>query len=240
MRNRSSFLAAATIAACAGVLAAAGPASASRAGCVAAARGARVVVEDSRGLVYIRHGRARSCYFGSGRISALQGQGRRALPFNGQLLAGTAAVDPSWVRMAGRFVAYEVRFTSDKAVSSIDGPYTTVRVISFDTRSGRTRYSAGFSDSTGPFVDALVVKPNGSVAWMYGHSHRDLEDYTTVVKMDTMTGGEEHGLDGDDIHPHGYTIEPGSLGLSSSGTRIYWHASSADVPKQRNLSAPLQ
>ena len=75
---------------------------------------------------------------------------------------------------------------------------------------------------------------------MYGHSHRDLEDYTTVVKMDTMTGGEEHGLDGDDIHPHGYTIEPGSLGLSSSGTRIYWHASSADVPKQRNLSAPLQ
>jgi hypothetical protein len=229
--------AAVMVAISASALMAAAPAGASRADCAAAARGGRVIEEGHRGLVYVRGARAFSCSYPGGRVNRLPGQGRRTIRVNGHDVTGRWVVDQKWVRMAARYVAYGLHFTETRRFGR---PYQTARVVVFDVPFGTTHYSSGPSDAVDPFVDGLVVKPDGSVAWMYAAGRGAIEPYHLVVKMDRASGGAERGLDGDDAHVHGYRIHRGSLALSTDGRHVYWTASMDGDPEPHHLRARLR
>ena len=234
VKARCGTVAAALIAA---ALIAAAPASASRKQCFAASQGHRVVVENNRGLVYSKAGRLRGCSYANGRVSVLPAQGPMTM---GTFGGGVARIDA--IAIAGRFVAYGshwVRTCCGPGASQ--GPPRTERVISFDLRAGRIKYATTPNDNR-PRTTALVVKPNGSVAWIYVYEQHFSD--TVVVKMDRETGGAERGLDHNELlQPRGdpkHTIDEHSLALSADGKRIYWTAKQFDDPNPHYLSAPLR
>jgi hypothetical protein len=155
--------------------------------------------------------------------------------------SGISKVQREWVRMEGRYVAYGVHWTStDERGGGAAGPPQRARVIVLDIRTGAQKYASGPSDAVDPFVDALVLKRDGSVAWMYEAGAGAIEPYHLVVKMDRSTGGAERGLDGDSGHFHGYDIEQGSLALSTDARHLYWMATLAGDPKVHHLTARLR
>ncbi|HKO26704.1 MAG TPA: hypothetical protein VJU80_04540 [Solirubrobacteraceae bacterium] len=229
----------------AGALATGGPASASRRECVSASHGHRVVAEDARGLVYRSGGRLVGCSYAGGRLTVLPGQGPETFTINARTMKGSAKIEHP--TMSGRFVAYGSHWLPNHPSGGAFGPPQTERVYSFDLRAGAVKYVTTPNDTHLTSLNAIVVKPNGSVAWMYrtlcgAGLQPEPDNCTIVVKMDRSTGGREHGLDSDGFGEHGertYTIEPGSLGLSFHRRRIYWTARKAGDPKVHHLSAPL-
>lgn len=239
VRGRRATVAAVVFA---GGLVAAAPAGASRGQCVAAAHGHKVVAESTRGLVYSKGEQLVGCSYAGGRVSVLPGQGR--LRMSGHAHAGTARIDG--IRIAGRFVAYGSHWTESHASAGHLGPPTTERVISFDLRAGAIRYATQPNNGTDTRLNALVVKPDGSVAWMYESirilANAEQASGIVVVKMDRETGGREHGLDSDSFDQYGrrtYRIGRRSLGLSANGRRIYWTARFPQTGAVHHLSARL-
>ncbi|MFL5781977.1 MAG: hypothetical protein ACJ760_11745 [Thermoleophilaceae bacterium] len=195
------------------------------------------MVENTRGMVYREGGRLRGCSYANGRVSVLPAQGPMEM---GDFGGGVATIDA--IAISGRFVGYGshwIRTCCGPGASQ--GPPRTERVISFDLKAGKIKYATTPNDNR-PRTSAIVVKSNGSVAWIYVYEQRFSD--TVVAKMDRATGGDERGLDHNErLNPSGdpkYTIDANSLALRTDRTRIYWTATLVDDPEPHYLSAPLE
>jgi hypothetical protein len=207
-------------------LVAAAPASASRARCSTAAHGRTVIAENARGLAYVRGARVFACSYASGTTRAVPGQGRENVVSNGQAIPGIWNVERRSAHMAGRHIAYWLHWT-ETTDRQVRHPIERGRVISFDFGARKITYATKKRGSAR--VVALVVKANGSVAWIDDIDYPENMQHR-VAKMDSATGGAETALDADyrTCDPAiCHQIDPGSLALSSDRTHIYWNTHSS-------------
>ncbi|MEA2480329.1 MAG: hypothetical protein QOJ07_2251 [Thermoleophilaceae bacterium] len=213
-----------------------GPANASRGGCVVA-KGGKVVAQNSYGLVYVRGGRFFGCSSARGKVKALPQQGTLKVRYNGEVKTGSSVVE-SGPATAGRYVAYGVHWTSSEGGGGAAGPSQTARVIVFDLSAGKTKHAPKPDDGPAPYIQDLVVKANGSVAWMAQSGAGALAPTRSLMKFDTASGAATR-LDADDGEYGPHRIEQGSLALSIDGSRVYWTAYDRSESDPLYLSAPF-
>jgi len=202
-------------------LATAAPAGASRGECLQRAQNGTQVDARSKLVLYKQRGKWRACWYASGKSHVLPHQGREEMSVNGTGQPGTSKIDARFLRVAGRHVAYPVLWKQR------NGGARNARVFVFDASSGAMKYETFGNPASGIRVTSLVLKGNGSVAWIYR-----TDATTLVVKMDTASGGAESGLDSNNS---GYVIDPRSLVLSRS--TVSWTVTHND--ERRTLSAQL-
>jgi hypothetical protein len=224
-------------------------ASASRSDCDKAVAHHKVIGEDVRGLVFTRNHIAYACSYRTGDTHRLPGQGKGEVDLGQGDRRGTWSVanDPitgPMLRMAGEYAAYGLEWSETLPDHATPGTHARVRgrVVSYDFRHDTTKYATTPSDNEFA-VSALVVKPNGSVAWVYDYAGQYGPLDQRVVKMDRATGGEERGLDSSERFDGGYyAIDYGSLALSDRREQIYWSATrhEGDQDTHTTLHAPLR
>jgi hypothetical protein len=119
--------------------------------------------------------------------------------------------------LAGRYVAYGYEYEE----AAPDLAYEQIHVL--DLRSGKEKSGVGGptdSPNGESYVHAIVLKRNGSIAWISSYH----DDYPHVLfqvwALERGRGGKKRKLDeGDSIRPH-------SLALSDNSKMLYWRAGS--------------
>jgi hypothetical protein len=133
---------------------------------------------------------------------------------------GLNEVHPRFIRLAGRYVAYEQDWGSGAG-----GASNTVSVR--DLSTGVVIHQAYVSrdgGDDGDYAESIVLKRSGSVAWT-AHTYDAHDNPTHEVRA--MTPGTRTGHAGVDIdHPRlldvGPNVVPGSLRLSANGSSVSW------------------
>ena len=143
---------------------------------------------------------AYGCRFSQGRL--------RELP-------ASSEQDAYGFQLAGRYVAYATN-TAEEA-----SPTTGATVYVVDLKTGKAAFAEGayvvppsppdveFSDS----VDSIVLRANGSVAWITDASGSNNPQETLVVRR--------HGTSVT-VLDRGFDVRLGSLALSRDGTTVFW------------------
>jgi len=213
---------------------AAAPAGATRDECLAKASGSGYVRGHSKLAVYTRHGKLWACWYRSGKTRRLPHQGREEMERNSSPKSGISRAQRELVRVNNRYVAYPVVWTQDGPGGSAVGPPTNARVFVFDAARGTMKYETFANEEVLVRATSLVLKRNGSVAWIYRARNTTTGPYSFVLKMDRATGGAETQLDRD--RP-GYIIDSNSLVLNRD--TLSWTATAEDPPTYRTLFARL-
>jgi hypothetical protein len=171
-------------------LVAAAPAAASHCRSSSTSNGARIVLRSSEAVVFTKRGFTYGCLFRPGNVHRLPEEGGDIHDF----------------RLSGRFVAYAT------AGSGIGDEFD--RVYVFDLRTGRL-----FNSYSGTFVSTIVVKRNGSVAWIQA----------SVVRAPAGSGQTwrevrkgEAGAVGEELLDRSATIVASSLALSADRRMVTW------------------
>ena len=165
-------------------------------GCGAArSKGARIIVKTREAVVFTKRLDVYGCLASVGSV--------RELPTEG------GGIDVSGRRdgpqLAGRYVAYST------FGSAIGDEFD--RVYVYDLRLGRTFQIAGSN-----FVGAIVVKRNGSVAWI-DHPAAVVTPGEDVLQVRKWAYEERQGVV---LVDRGSGIDPDSLALSPDRTGISW------------------
>jgi hypothetical protein len=176
------------------VLGTAAPAEASH-GCGAArSKGARIVVKNREAVMFTKGFYYYGCLSSVGTV--------RRLPEEG----GGIDIDPPGLPvLAGRYLAYST------AGSAIGDEFD--RLYVYDLRAGR-RFL--FESST--FVRAIVLKRNGSVAWIETAPANSGSEQTV---WDVRKWANEERL-GSVLLDRGADVDPGSLALSADRNSVSW------------------
>jgi len=165
-------------------------------GCGAArSKGARIVVKSKEAVVFTKGLYTYGCLSSVGRL--------RRLPDEG---AGVDTTAPGVPVLAGRYVAYAT------AGSGIGDEFD--RLYVYDLRLGRR-----FLQVSSNFIRAIVLKRNGSVAWLEGSTVDPGDNPNAPTNQIRKFGNEER--QGVVLVTRG-AIDPDSLGLSPDRTEVTW------------------
>jgi hypothetical protein len=216
MRGRTGkLLAGGIVIVVAGAIAGA-PAGASQSSCLKDARSGKVIAASKRAVAWKEHGKVHACAYSAAHSVVLPHQGRMKIGGD----KGAAFIDPRLVTVAGRYVAYGWRWT--QFLASANPPYQE-RVFVYDA-AGRAVKHRGKKSGVSS-IGAIVVKPDGSVAWTFtNHNSPGFPDTTHVAKIDKTSGGQQELDASKPVHysENPYEIGPRSLALSANGKRVYW------------------
>ena len=158
--------------------------------------GAKRIVKSKYGVIFTKPKRfsTYACLYKGGRIFALRDEG-------GGLDGGNG--EASKPVMNGRYVAYATRGSA--IGDEID------RVVVWDMRNGFSKYL-----QVGPYIRKVVVKKNGSVAWI------------SSTPVGSSAGYEVHRIQaeredaGDETLVRASTLDTQSLKLGSDSNSITW------------------
>lgn len=119
----------------------------------------------------------------------------------------------SGFQLQGRYVAYRSLNQEPAATQANDTLYV------YDVKTGQIKVQEPavppVNTSNSTLISSIVVKANGSVAWIGGlQTGPGQTDYQ--VQTEDSTGTDPVTVD------HGDDIAPGSLGKASDGLSIYW------------------
>jgi hypothetical protein len=185
----------------AAVFAASGSADASLSGCRSnAPKPNKEVGLTSRAIVFRSHGLLYGCAYSDSQTHKLPGQ------------TGSLTIDRGNLVLAEGFVAYPViRAGHDR----------TEWIYSVNIRTNKRRHRSAPHDNIS--VGSVVLKDNGSVAWMYSWHPGTSNGYTRVAKIDGVTGDDKakQDIDSDETHPDNPNVL-GSLRITRGGTRLSW------------------
>jgi hypothetical protein len=210
MTGRARICACGTALAAAAALALPAAASAESRCAASRAAGTKVVVASNKAVVYKR----RETKPGDGKqwlhYGCLYARDKEWPLSNG--FAEFAHHFGQWA-LAGRYVAFGYEYEE----AAPDLSYDQIHVV--DLRSGKDKYDVG-SPTDSPngesYVRAIVLKRNGSIAWISSYH----DDYPHVLlqvwKFEVGGDGKSHKLD------EGGSIRPHSLALSGNGKTVYW------------------
>src|SRR5437763_11417424 len=199
------------VAAGAVVLAAAGPADASLQRCLNKApqpnlevgRTNKMIVFDSRGFLS-------GCAYSNSKVRKLPGQSK----------AGDSrqTIDRGHLVLEEGYVAY----ASIRKVDRGEWIYTV------NVKTGKSARSFEQDDIT---VGGLVLKDNGSVAWIYSWHPQRPNGFTKVMKIDRSNGPlKEQLVDSDEQHPN----DPNRLNpltITQGGTHLSWDTRDGPIPR---------
>jgi hypothetical protein len=120
--------------------------------------------------------------------------------------------------LAGRYVAFGYEYEE----AAPDVAYEQIYV--FDLRSGKQKYRVPTPTEGSPrgesYVHAIVLKRNGSSAWIPSYHDEYPHVLFQVWEVEMGRDGKRRKLDeGDSIRPH-------SLALSGNGKTVYWRKGS--------------
>jgi len=128
---------------------------------------------------------------------------RRLLDEGGGIRTAAGANGP---RLEGRYVAYAT------FGSAIGDEFD--RVVVFDLRRGRVKFESG-----AVFVTSLVLKKNGSVAWIQDSEVQSADRDAPLYEVHEISAVD---LQGDLLLDRGHGIDPKSLAKSSDGESVSW------------------
>jgi hypothetical protein len=202
------------VATAAAVLATAAPAGASYQRCVNKApqpnlqvgRTNKAVVLDSHGLLY-------ACAFSNSKVRKLPGQSK-----------------PDHLTIDRRHLVPEEGYVA----------YATVRkgdrgewIYTVNAATGKSAHSFEQDDIS---VGGLVLKDNGSVAWIYSWHPERPNGFTKVMKIDRSGGPlQQHLVDSDEQHPN----DPNQLNplrITQGGTHLSWNTHDGPIPVENEPS----
>ena len=123
-----------------------------------------------------------------------RGKVRRLLDEGGGIRTAAGANGP---RLEGRYVGDEFD-----------------RVVVFDLRRGRVKFESG-----AVFVTSLVLKKNGSVAWIQSSVVQSADRDAPLYEVHEISAVD---LQGDLLLDRGHEIDPKSLAKSSDGESVSW------------------
>jgi hypothetical protein len=165
------------------VLAAAGPADASRRQCIKhKPRGAIKFRDNGQAILFEgANGKRYGCAFAKGKVRVLPGQAHES--------NATNTLQRDHFEFQRWWVAY---------ASIYRGPGATeMRVYAFNLKNGKTRPADPerargttiYEGQNDAVLDAIRLKDNGSVAWIWSYHDADnpANDYSAVAKMDATT-----------------------------------------------------
>jgi hypothetical protein len=179
----------------AAVLAAAGPAEA-RHGCGAArSEGARIVVKTREAVVFTKGSFVYGCLASVGTV--------RRLPDEG---GGIDLTPPDGPVLSGRYVAYAT------FGSAIGDEFD--RLYVYDLRLGRRFLVVGSN-----FIRAIVLKRNGSVAWIEGSTVAPADPDQPSFQVRKFGNEERQGAV---LLDRGSDVDPDSLTLAADRLSIGW------------------
>jgi hypothetical protein len=179
----------------AAVPAATAPPAAASHGCSASARGAQVVTRVSDAIVFAKRGNLYGCIFSQGTV--------RRLPDEG---GGIDVTPPNGPMLGGRFVAYST--IGSAAGDEFD------RLYVYDIRRGRR-----FLQVSSNFITDIVVKRNGSVAWVEGSTVDPGADRPPAHQVRKFDAELREGVL---LVDRGADIDPDSLVLGPDRTDVRW------------------
>ena len=161
--------------------------------------GAKIVRRTSAVVVFSKRLAVYGCAYSGGPVAPLLDEG------GGINTAGTAV--KARLQIAGRYVAYTTRG------SGIGDEFD--RVVVWDLKAGRDTTEAASN-----FVRSLVVKTNGSVAWVQGSTVRDSDATRPVLEVREVS---QAAYDGDLLLYRGVDVDPQSLALSPDRSKVTWN-----------------
>jgi hypothetical protein len=209
MRQGKKYFWGMTLATTAVAIGGAAPAAADKGGCIAnAPSGAETVAQSGQAIVLSAHGKLWGCSYGRERVHELPGQDT-----GNRIMRGSVVV-------RNRYAAYGSKLTSG---------HHTITVYSVKLWSGRP-WAASDDLGVGDDVSltGLVLRGNGSIAWMFSYRYHEADGWTQVLGFDHDGNGDPQTLDGDNDQDseHGrlHRIIAGSLRLTHLGSdwRVTW------------------
>jgi hypothetical protein len=173
----------------------AAPAQASH-GCGSArSKGARIVVKSKEAVIFTKGIHYYGCLASVGTV--------RRLPEEG---GGIDITPPGIPVLAGRYVAYS---TSGSGIGD-----ESDRIYVYDLRVGRRFLVVGSN-----FIRGVVLKRNGSVAWVEGSTVDPGDNQPTVYQIRKFSNEARQGVE---LVDRAADIDPNSLTLSADRTAIGW------------------
>lgn len=176
-----------------------GSASASSPRCaISKARGSKIYARTSTAVLYGRGLYTYACLYAQGKPRKLPDEG-------GGIKVGRNS--DVGVKLAGQYVAYA---TYGSAIGDeVD------RIYVYDIQAGRTLFLEGTTN----YISAIVLKPNGSAAWVQGASVLDADPDTRLTEVRKVSLTEREG---NVLLDRGTDIDASSLGLSPDGASVTW------------------
>lgn len=169
--------------------------------------GAKIVTRTKSAVVFTKRGNVYGCLYRVGRIRRLLDEG-----------GGIKEVGLSAPRLAGRYVAYAT------FGSAIGDEFD--RVVVFDLRRGRVKHEVGST-----YVQSIVVKKNGSAAWIQESVVRSANPDTPLYEVYELSDVDRQGAL---LLDRGRAVNPQSLKLGDDSKSVSWRNG------QETRNAPLR
>jgi hypothetical protein len=165
----------------------------------------KAIVFDSHGLLY-------GCAYSGSKIRKLPGQNKA----NG---GDRLTIDRGHVVLAEAYVAYASIRRADR------GEW----IYSVNVKTGKLQRSFEQDDIA---MGNVVLKDNGSVAWMYSWHPERPNGFTKVMKIDRASGPPKQQLvDSDEQHPNDPNLR-NTLRITQGGTHLAWNTNDGPIPQE--------
>src|SRR5437764_6914053 len=190
------------------LLGAAGPADASLQKCEHKAPQPNLQIgQSNKAVLFDSHGYLYACSYSNSKVRKLPGQSK----------GDHLTIDRRHVVLEEGYVAYATIRKADRG----EWIYTV------NVKTGKSTHSFEQDDIK---VGGLVLKDNGSVAWIYSWHPERSNGFTKVMKIDRSGGPlQQHLVDTDEQHPN----DPNQLNplrITQGGTHLSWNTHDGPIP----------